>query len=174
MFTAEELEAVAVGAELLRRTGDVGLQEAAKRVLSKVVSAAPDGDEARLALRERAEGGSRAGTDLWFWTSMLVAGTVGTATGDWSGFKSGLELALAAVMSTVMLVVAFLALSGPAHQRAIAFWVLVVFVRNWGTNVGDLLADIVGLLQSTVVAAALTAMILYRWGPQRQTRPADT
>lgn len=47
MFTAEELEAVAVGAELLRRTGDAALQEAAKRVLSKVVSVAPDGDDAR-------------------------------------------------------------------------------------------------------------------------------
>ena len=105
---------------------------------------------------------------------MLVAGTVGTATGDWLGFRSGLGLPLAAVLSTAMRAVAFLALSGPARQGAIAFWVLVVFVRNWGTNGGDLLADSIGLLQGTALSAALTAAMLYGWGPRRQTRPAET
>jgi predicted DNA-binding transcriptional regulator YafY len=36
MFTSEEIEAIVIGARLLRRTGDVGLQDAAARVLSKV------------------------------------------------------------------------------------------------------------------------------------------
>lgn len=36
MFTAEEIEAIAVGARLLRRTGDTGLQAAASGVLSKI------------------------------------------------------------------------------------------------------------------------------------------
>lgn len=131
---------------------------------------------AYLTLRDRgrSENESRTGTDLWFWTSMLVAGTVGTATGDWLGFRSGFGLPLALVLLTVMLVVAFLGLSGLTHQRAIAFWVLVVFVRNWGTNAGDLLADSIGLLQSAVVAAALTATILYRWESQKQIRLAST
>ncbi|HEX4768772.1 MAG TPA: YafY family protein [Lichenihabitans sp.] len=36
MFTADEVEAIAVGARLLRRTGDAGLQSAAASLLSKI------------------------------------------------------------------------------------------------------------------------------------------
>jgi len=39
-FTADELEAITVGAEMLRRTGDTGLQAAARSVLSKVMTGA--------------------------------------------------------------------------------------------------------------------------------------
>ncbi len=42
MFTREEIEAILVGARLLRRTGDVGLQDAAARVLSKVEVVLPE------------------------------------------------------------------------------------------------------------------------------------
>ncbi len=41
MFTAEEIDAIAVGARLLSRTGDVGLQRAAESVLSKVTVILP-------------------------------------------------------------------------------------------------------------------------------------
>src|ERR1700744_3586323 len=42
MFTIEEIEAIAVGARLVSRTGDPGLQSAAASVLSKVSVALPD------------------------------------------------------------------------------------------------------------------------------------
>lgn len=42
MFTIEEIEAVVVGVQLLRRTGDLGLQHAAENVLSKVETILPD------------------------------------------------------------------------------------------------------------------------------------
>jgi predicted DNA-binding transcriptional regulator YafY len=42
MFTAEETEAIAVGAAMLSRTGDPGLQSAAESVLSKVSVALPE------------------------------------------------------------------------------------------------------------------------------------
>ena len=41
MFTLEEVEAIAVGARLLQRTGDLGLQQAAESVLSKVTVILP-------------------------------------------------------------------------------------------------------------------------------------
>ncbi len=41
MFTPDELEAIVVGARLIRRTGDPGLQAAASSVLSKVTVALP-------------------------------------------------------------------------------------------------------------------------------------
>jgi len=42
MFTADEVEAVAVGMRLLRRTRDPGLQQAAESVLSKLAAVLPE------------------------------------------------------------------------------------------------------------------------------------
>lgn len=47
MFTEDEVEAVTVGLRLLRRTGDPGLEAAARSVLNKLAAVMPD------ALRER-------------------------------------------------------------------------------------------------------------------------
>ena len=41
MFTADEIEAITVGARLVRRTGDTGLQRAAEAVLAKVRTVVP-------------------------------------------------------------------------------------------------------------------------------------
>jgi predicted DNA-binding transcriptional regulator YafY len=49
MFTSEEIEAIAVGMRLLRRTGDVGLQEAAVSVLSKIEVVLPVALRSQLA-----------------------------------------------------------------------------------------------------------------------------
>jgi predicted DNA-binding transcriptional regulator YafY len=49
MFTIEEVEAIAVGARLPRRTGHAGLQQAAAGVLSKVTVILPDTLRDRLA-----------------------------------------------------------------------------------------------------------------------------
>src|SRR5580704_9423170 len=42
MFTLEEVEAIVVAARLLRRTGDLGLQDAAASVLSKIGVVLPE------------------------------------------------------------------------------------------------------------------------------------
>lgn len=49
MFTADEIEAIAVGAEMLRRTGDSGLQVAAGKVLAKIMLALPEKMRPHLA-----------------------------------------------------------------------------------------------------------------------------
>lgn len=49
MFTTEEAEAIAIGARLLRRTGDPALQAAANRVLSKIMGIVGDTLHAYLA-----------------------------------------------------------------------------------------------------------------------------
>jgi predicted DNA-binding transcriptional regulator YafY len=49
MFTIEEIEAIAVGARLVSRTGDPGLQDAAESVLSKVTVVLPERLRAQLA-----------------------------------------------------------------------------------------------------------------------------
>src|SRR5215472_16200557 len=42
MFTSEEIEAIVVGAKMVSRTGDLSLQDAAERVLSKVTTVLPE------------------------------------------------------------------------------------------------------------------------------------
>jgi predicted DNA-binding transcriptional regulator YafY len=49
MFSIEEIEAIAVGARLVARTGDPGLQDAAASVLSKVTVVLPEALRAQLA-----------------------------------------------------------------------------------------------------------------------------
>ncbi len=49
MFTADEVEAIAVGVRMLARTGDQGLRHAAGSVLSKVTAVLPDRLRAQLA-----------------------------------------------------------------------------------------------------------------------------
>ncbi len=49
MFSMEEAEAIAVGARLVRRTGDPGLQAAAESVLAKIKDVVPDTLRAHLA-----------------------------------------------------------------------------------------------------------------------------
>jgi predicted DNA-binding transcriptional regulator YafY len=49
MFTVEEIEAIAVGARLVARTGDPGLQDAAESVLSKMTFVLPDELRAQLS-----------------------------------------------------------------------------------------------------------------------------
>jgi predicted DNA-binding transcriptional regulator YafY len=48
MFTMEEIEAIAVGARLVARTGDSSLQDAAESVLSKITVLLPETLRARL------------------------------------------------------------------------------------------------------------------------------
>ena len=49
MFTADEIDAIAVGARLVRGIRDPNLQEAAARVLTKVTAIVPDALRAHLA-----------------------------------------------------------------------------------------------------------------------------
>ncbi len=101
---------------------------------------------------------------------MLAAGTLGTAVGDWLGFQSGFELTGATVLMTVSLGVAFLGLSRRSERQVFAFWALVLAIRTWGTNVGDLLADTAGLWQGFAISVSVTALMvsyLSRRGPAR-------
>lgn len=50
MLTAEEVEALFVGAALLQRTGDAGLQKAARSATGKIAAALPEGTSADVPL----------------------------------------------------------------------------------------------------------------------------
>jgi uncharacterized membrane-anchored protein len=101
--------------------------------------------------------------DGLYWATMLVAGTLGTALGDFTSFRTGLGLADASLMLSV-LVVALIAL-GTARLFAfpLYYWAVVVAIRTAGTSAGDYFARVLGLHESALGFAAVLTILLLLW-----------
>ena len=106
-------------------------------------------------------------TDGFFWGAMLAAGTLGTACGDDLAFVQGLGPPTASALMTVALVVALAWRATSPRSPIMTFWSLVIVIRTWGTNVGDMTADRWGLAASTLAALVLFAGLLFAWRPAR-------
>ena len=105
-----------------------------------------------------------------FWAAMLAAGTLGTAAGDFLAFHERLGVVLASATMTLLLFAALTLRTSAARISVATFWVAVVVIRIWGTNVGDLLADDMGLAPSAASSgAALLGLLLVR-----RRRPAPS
>ena len=111
-----------------------------------------------LSRRELAAGLPRA--NLAFWAAMLVAGTLGTVAGDalshgMAQGPAGSSAVMSAVLGAAFLVV-------PARRAAplASFWLLVVLVRIWGTDIGDWLADRIGPNADLAASGACFAGLL--------------
>jgi uncharacterized membrane-anchored protein len=91
--------------------------------------------------------------DLVYWGTMLVAGTLGTVLGDFSSFRSGLGLAGASIVWSVIVAMLVAAQIRGRLRAPASYWMIVVAIRTAGTAVGDLSARHVGLWQSTLAFA---------------------
>jgi uncharacterized membrane-anchored protein len=106
--------------------------------------------------------------DLWYWASMLTAGTLGTALGDCvaEDFKLGTGAATLALGAVLAVVLAMGRRSGWATKAQ--YWFAIIAVRAAGTTAGDFLAfpDGVGLglLLSTgcTLAVFIATLVLWR------------
>nr|WP_321984848.1 hypothetical protein [uncultured Lichenicoccus sp.] len=127
---------------------------------------------ALLALldRRRLTGSQAPTANGVFWFTMLVAGTLGTALGDDLAFVQELRPPSASAVMTLVLVATLAAMLVRRRTASpAAFWLTVVVVRTWGTNVGDLAADTAGLVASTFVSGALLTGLLVLWkAPARE------
>ena len=101
--------------------------------------------------------------DGFFWAAMLAAGTVGTAIGDDLAFGQDLGPPLAAACSTVALVVVLGWRATSRLPELVTFWLTVVVIRTWGTNVGDMTADRWGLIPAAAVVFAVFVGLLLAW-----------
>ena len=101
-----------------------------------------------------------------YWLAMLLAGTLGTAAGDFLAHSTGLA---PATVATTTILAALLALRATDSFAGKGFyWICVVAVRTAGTNLGDITADPPGLPLATALAALLMLLTFMLW------RPADT
>src|SRR3954470_1124606 len=81
--------------------------------------------------------------DWLYWTTMLVAGTLGTALGDFSSFRLGLGLAGASVALSAFVAVLIVLGSGAGlFASTLYYWFVVVAIRTAGTSVGDYFARV--------------------------------
>ena len=98
--------------------------------------------------------------DGWFWASMLIAGTLGTAVGD--GVADDLDLGTG--VATLLLGAATAALLGAWTRLALpivaVYWAVVVAIRAAGTTASDFLAGREGLGLGLSISTILTGLLL--------------
>jgi uncharacterized membrane-anchored protein len=80
---------------------------------------------------ERIDDTGLPSTDAYFWTCMLVAGTLGTVAGDYLSFGSGMGLQTATIVLSVLLA-AWLYLARGLLRVVGYYWFSIVFVRPAG------------------------------------------
>lgn len=86
------------------------------------------------------DGAGRPAADGWYWASLLTAGTLGTAIGDWVAEDlhlgaGGGTLALGAIFAAI------LAMGRRSWWKTKAsYWLAIIAVRSAGTTAGDWLA----------------------------------
>ncbi len=106
-------------------------------------------------------------TNGFYWLTMLTAGALGTVIGDGVGHAFspvGVGVPVSAGMATIALALILGARRRMAWTSAASYWVAVVAVRWWGTNVGDILAFLtLGLLVSLTVTGLAMAVTLFFW-----------
>lgn len=104
-------------------------------------------------------------TNSGYWISMLVAGTLGTAGGDYAAAVLG--LGLSSLLSSLLLACVlglFFKIGSPGRGF---YWAAIAIVRTWGTNIGDLLVGKhganLGLYAGTALAGAAFVALLVLW-----------
>jgi uncharacterized membrane-anchored protein len=110
--------------------------------------------------------------DIHYWISMLVAGTLGTAVGDYSSFGLRLGLPLSTVIVSAVAALILLAGSRRLLTTTPYYWLAVVAILVAGTSGGDWLANGksgLGLPFSTLCAGLLLATTLIVWRKKEST-----
>jgi len=113
-------------------------------------------------------------TDMSYWITMLAAGTLGTAGGDWVAEETGLGLAYGSLVLVALLLATWLVSDRVGKMAKPWYWLTIVVARTAGTTLGDLLASKrglgLGLIVSTICTSLLLAGIVVLW---RTRQPAQ-
>jgi uncharacterized membrane-anchored protein len=110
----------------------------------------------------------RFAVELMFWTTVLIANTLGTALGDWLSDNTGLGFGRATLVLTALLAFTALLHFRTEVNKVVLFWAGFVLIQPFGATAGDLWTKspaIGGMgfptyYASAVLAAILVALIL--------------
>jgi uncharacterized membrane-anchored protein len=102
-----------------------------------------------------------------YWLAMLTAGTLGTASGDFTADVAGLGLFYGSAVLTALFAVVLIISWRFGGMSKPWYWVSIVAARTAGTTLGDLLASRhgldLGLPLSTTITASMLAIIVLFW-----------
>jgi uncharacterized membrane-anchored protein len=105
------------------------------------------------------------GTDLRYWTTMLLAGALGTVGGDLAADELGLGVACLVFIVAFAVFIALRSLE-PLSGKA-GYWLAIAAGRTMGTDVGDFLAAGdrlgLGLPRATLLTGAVFAVTVLLW-----------
>ena len=108
-------------------------------------------------------------TDAPYWVAMLIAGTLGTASGDW--VAHGLGLGLGSIVLVAIFAVVLLTAWRFGEMSVPWYWASIVAARTAGTTLGDYLASRhgldLGLSASTALTACMLAAAVVLWPHRR-------
>ena len=111
-------------------------------------------------------------TDMSYWITMLAAGTLGTAAGDWVAEETPLGLFYGSAVLVAVLIATWFVSEQFGKMTKPWYWLTIVAARTAGTTLGDLLASRrglgLGLVVSTICTSLLLAGIVILW--RRRTR----
>jgi uncharacterized membrane-anchored protein len=108
-------------------------------------------------------GSKSVGVNPVYWTTMTLAGVLGTIGGDAASFRLGLTPAGTAVMffALAALVTTLWGQRGKLSEP-IPYWTTLALIRTGGTGAGDALAHKIGLMPSTFLTGIIfVAMVVY-------------
>lgn len=119
----------------------------------------------RRQLQKAGGGGSVLRADAGYWTSMFIAGTLGTVIGDYCSHNLQLGDAWSALLLSSILTALFLTARDGLLRSLWYYWLTIVAVRAAGTVAGDFLAgrQVLGLATSTLVTGILFVALLTLW-----------
>jgi uncharacterized membrane-anchored protein len=115
----------------------------------------------RRSTLEQAKGALQ--TDGFYWLTMLIAGTLGTATADAIGHSFNsvkIGVPISASIATLALLLILIARTRLMKFGATGYWVTVAAIRWWGTNVGDISAFFLSLVPSAAITGLALSTVL--------------
>src|SRR5581483_10868110 len=119
---------------------------------------------------------NRFSVEVMFWTTVLVANTLGTALGDWLSDNTGLGFGRATLVITALLGFVALLHFRTSVNKVVLFWAGFVLIQPFGATAGDLVTkarDIGGMGFPTYYASAvLTAVLILMIVKSSPSRPA--
>src|SRR3984893_11812578 len=103
--------------------------------------------------------------DPGYWTSMFIAGALGTVIGDYCSHDLHLGDGGASLLLVTILALVFVMVRNGRFRALPYYWLTIVMVRAAGTVVGDFVAgrNMLGLPLSTLVTGTLFVALLVMW-----------
>jgi uncharacterized membrane-anchored protein len=117
--------------------------------------------------------------ELFYWGTILVSNTLGTALGDYLADDSGLGFAGGALLIGMCLALAAAAYYGTRLSRVALFWIAFVLTRPFGATFGDVLTKSterggldLGTIGSSLVLLGILGTLLVFASPPGAVLPA--